>query len=275
MPSSYAYQKTGILLQTAGVTLSFDGKPILQNINLTIKDIIRPGLHQGQVVALLGPSGIGKTQLFRILAGLQKPTSGTVLVTDKLIPVHAGMVGVVAQNYPLFKRRSVLSNLMIASQLRGHTAAESKEKALAALDIYGLTDKINFYPQQLSGGQRQRVAIAQQVLSSEHFLLMDEPFSGLDPVMKDKACDAILTLAQADELNTIIVVTHDISSAVAIADTIWLMGRQVQSDGTNLGSTVIKEYDLIERNLAWHPNIHQMPEFHDVVVEIRGDFGLC
>lgn len=274
MSSTYRYEKREIILQVQNLCLAFEGKPILRDVNLTIKHMVRPDMRQGHVVALLGPSGIGKTQMFRCLAGLQKPTSGAVLVTDKLIPVQVGMVGVVAQSYPLFNRRTVISNLIVAAQQRGLKVQEAKEKAMQALAMYGLTDRANFYPQQLSGGQRQRVAIAQQILSSDHFLLMDEPFSGLDPVMKDKACEAILQLSLLDDLNTVIVVTHDISSAVAIADTIWLMGRTLQADGTSLGSTIIKEYDLIERDLAWHPDIHKMPEFQQTVVEIRNDFGI-
>lgn len=275
MSSPYAYTKDKIILQTQDVSLSFDNVPILHNINVTIRDVIRPNLVTGQVAALLGPSGIGKTQLFRILAGMQKPTSGAVLVTEKFVPVHVGMVGVVAQTYPLFNNRTVLGNLMVAARLRGHTEADAKTKALEALEMYGLTDRATLYPRQLSGGQRQRVAIAQQILSSDHFLLMDEPFSGLDPVMKDKACDAILKLAQLDELNTVIVVTHDIASAITIADTVWLMGRVRQTDGTSLGATVIKEYDLIERGLAWHPEITKTSEFQATMIEIRNDFGLC
>jgi len=275
MASLFVYKKDKVLLHASYVCLSFDGIPILHNINLTIRDIIRPGAIQGQIVALLGPSGIGKTQLFKILAGMRKPTSGTVLVTEQLIPVRAGMVGVVAQTYPLFKNRTVLSNLMIAAQLRGHAKADAKAKALEALALYGLTEKAGMYPRQLSGGQRQRVAIAQQILSSEHFLLMDEPFSGLDPVMKDRACDAILKMSQLDELNTVIVVTHDIASAVTIADTVWLMGRVRQADGTVMGATIIKEYDLIERGLAWHPDITKTPEFQSTMIEIRNDFNLC
>lgn len=275
MSSSFLYQKDKIILQTSNVSLSFNGVPILHDINLTIRDIIRPNMVQGQITALLGPSGIGKTQMFRMLAGIQKPTTGTILVTEKLIPVHSGMVGVVAQTYPLFNNRTVLGNLMLAVSLRGHSKTEAKEKAMEALGIYGLTDKANFYPRQLSGGQRQRIAIAQQILSSDHFLLMDEPFSGLDPVMKDKASDAILKLSLMDELNTVIVVTHDIASAITIADTIWLLGRTRQADGTSLGATVVKEYDLIERGLAWHPDIQKTPEFQASMVEIRNDFASC
>lgn len=274
MSSPFLYKKDKVILQVSDVSLSYNNVPILHNINITVKDIIRPDMKQGQVVALLGRSGIGKTQLFRILSGMQRPTSGTVLVTENLLPVHAGVVGVVAQTYPLFNNRTVLGNLMLAARLRGHSKADARNRALEALELYGLAERANMYPKQLSGGQRQRVAIAQQILSSDHFLLMDEPFSGLDPVMKDTACDAILKLSHLDEMNTVIVVTHDIMAAITIADTVWLLGKVKQSDGTSLGATIIKEYDLIERGLAWHPDITKTPEFQSTMVEIRNDFAL-
>jgi ABC-type nitrate/sulfonate/bicarbonate transport system ATPase subunit len=273
--SPYSYNKEEVILSVRDLSLSFGAETILKDINITVRNITRPGMQQGQVIALLGPSGIGKTQLFRCLAGHQKPTSGSISVTDKLIPVQVGMVGVVAQTYPLFRRRTVLSNLIFAAELHGYRGKEAAEKAMSALAVYGLADKADKYPTQLSGGQRQRVAIAQQVVSSDHFLLMDEPFSGLDPIAKERACEAILGWSRVDELNTTIVVTHDVESAVAISDTVLLMGRQIQSDGKNLGSTIIREYDLIECGLAWHPDIQKMPEFHRKVVEIKEDFRYC
>src|SRR5438067_13542877 len=109
---SATYGKT--LLKIENVSLEYDGRPILKQVSAEIKDIIRADCTQGQVVGFLGPSGIGKTQLFRIIAGLNHPTSGQVLVNSGLTPVKAGMVGVVAQNYPLFENRTIFSNLMLA-----------------------------------------------------------------------------------------------------------------------------------------------------------------
>lgn len=275
MSTQFQYTRQGRLLSVTGLCLSYGNRPILRDVNLSVDDIIRPNMRQGQVVALLGPSGIGKTQLFRCIAGLQRPTLGTISVTKDLIPVQAGMVGVVAQNYPLFEHRTVLKNLVVASMLRGHSEKEATEKAMNLLAVYSLADRKNFYPGQLSGGQRQRVAIIQQVLSSEHFLLMDEPFSGLDPIMKDTACDTILKISLLDELNTIIVVTHDIESAVTIADTVWLMGRTYDEKGVSLGSSIVKQYDLVEMGLAWNENIQAMPMFHQVVTEIKNEFRNC
>ena len=93
------------------------------------------------------------------------------------------------------------------------------------LNEFELADKYNLYPAQLSGGQRQRCAIIQQILCSEHFLLMDEPFSGLDLIMLEKTCELIAKVADMDDLNTIIVVTHDVTAACSVADHLWLMGR--------------------------------------------------
>src|SRR5712691_12784417 len=250
---SYTYGKT--LLKIENVSLEYDGRPILKNVSAEIKDITRPDCTQGQVVGFLGPSGIGKTQLFRIIAGLNQPTSGHVLVNSTLTPVKAGMVGVVAQNYPLFENRTIYSNLLLAAiqMERSHEAAH--QKVMQYLKRLDMLDQSQLYPAQISGGQRQRVAIAQQLLCSEHFLLMDEPFSGLDVVMEAKVCELINEIACLDELNTIIVVTHDVTAAATVADHLWLMGRD--RDGGNFipGARIQETYDLIERDMCWHPEI--------------------
>src|SRR5262249_19773833 len=105
------------LLKVTGVNKTLGSELILRDLDLEVRDILRPGMTQGQVVGLLGPSGIGKTTLFRLLAGLDVPDSGSILVENR--PVQRGMVGVVAQNYPLFEHRTVFGNLRIAGKL-GH-----------------------------------------------------------------------------------------------------------------------------------------------------------
>lgn len=262
------------LLSVSGVDLSLGGKPILKGVNAEVKNIKRPGHNQGQVVALLGPSGVGKTQLFKLLSGLNVPDTGSVLVTDKLIPVKAGMVGVVPQQYTLFRHRTILGNLVVAARERGISDKEAKERAREYLKRFGLSDKEYAYPVQLSGGQRQRVAIIQQLLSSEYFLLMDEPFSGLDPLMKDAVCKLVAEVASSNELNTIIVTTHDIESAIAIADTLWLLGRDRDAAGTSIGARVQKVYDLAAMGLAWDPNIQSKPQFFEVARQVKEEFKL-
>src|SRR6185437_13122949 len=224
------------------------GAPVLSDVSEAIDDLIRDGVTQGQVVCLLGPSGIGKTQLFLCIAGLQTPDSGGVYLNGKRTPVAPGEVGVVAQDYPLLPHRTVLGNLMVAAKRKINDDKEAQTRCLALLADFDLTDKALAYPAALSGGQRQRVAIAQQLLCSSHFLLMDEPFSGLDPRAKAKVCETILKISTSDELNTIIVVTHDIEASIAIADTIWLLGREFGADGNPLpGAAIRHKYDLIAR----------------------------
>jgi ABC-type nitrate/sulfonate/bicarbonate transport system ATPase subunit len=269
--TQYTLGKT--LLRIENVSLEYDGRPILKNVNAEIKDIIRPGVTTGQIVGFLGPSGIGKSQLFRIIAGLNKPTAGRVAINGLDRPVEVGEVGVVAQNYPLFDHRTVEGNLLLAACRIEKDRKTAREKMLSYLEEFDLADVRNRYPAQLSGGQRQRCAIIQQVLCSEHFLLLDEPFSGLDLLILDKTCRLLTKLANRDELNTIIVVTHDIVAAASIADHIWLMGRDTGADGKKIaGSHIVKEYNLIERDLCWHPDILTSPAFSEFVREVREEF---
>ena len=267
----YSIGKT--LLKIDNVSLEIDGKVILKNVSAEIKDIIRPDIVTGQVVGFLGPSGIGKSQLFRIIAGLNLPTSGRVTINELDRPVHPGEVGVVAQNYPLFEHRTVYSNLLLAAYMKEKDKKVAKDKVLEFLNEFDLADRRNSYPAQLSGGQRQRCAIIQQVLCSDHFLLLDEPFSGLDLLMLEKTCALLSRIANMDELNTIIVVTHDIVAAATISDHLWLMGRDLDSEGRKIpGARIIKEYNLIERELCWHPEITTTPKFSEFIREVREEF---
>ena len=267
----YEYKDT--LLKVQGVTVAFGEDVILRDMNLEIKDLVRPGVTQGQVVGLLGPSGMGKTTLFRVLAGLDTPDSGTVLIEKEGIPVQKGMVGVVAQSYPLFAHRTILGNLLVAGNHGGIARDKIKEKALGLLERFDLTRHASKYPSQLSGGQRQRVSIAQQFMCSEHLLLMDEPFSGLDLIAQEKACEFIREMARMDDLTTYILVTHDVRAACSVADTIWLLGRDRDKNGSVIpGARVQAEYNLVDRGIAWQPNATERPEFTELLREIRALF---
>jgi polar amino acid transport system ATP-binding protein/sulfate transport system ATP-binding protein len=269
--TSYSLGKT--LLKIDNVCLEYDGRAVLKNVNGEVRDIIVPGRVQGQVVGFLGPSGCGKTSLFRIIAGLNSPTSGRVTVNGFDRPVQAGEVGVVSQSYPLFEHRTVFGNLMLGAKQKEKDSKVAHDKVMALLSEFGLEDKFSLYPAQLSGGQRQRCAIIQQILCSEHFLLMDEPFSGLDLLMLEKTCELITKVADMDDLNTIIVVTHDVTAACSVADHLWLMGRDSDSNGNKLpGSRIVKEYNLIERDLCWQPGIITTAPFMDFVREVKEEF---
>jgi ABC-type nitrate/sulfonate/bicarbonate transport system ATPase subunit len=238
------------------------GEPILSNIKQKVYNVVRPGVQQGQVVALLGPSGIGKSTLFELLAGLRKPQKGTIKAFDReknaLLDVEAGMVGMVYQSYELYPFLTVRSQLELGAKKGNLKDADAKVNF--HLDHFKLQEHSRKFPNELSGGQRQRLAIAQQLLCSNTILLMDEPFSGLDPLMKSNICELIADITQLDELQTIIIVSHDIEPTLSIADTVWLVGKTPSG-----GAAIVETIDLMERGLTWQKNIQEKPEFQQMV----------
>jgi len=268
-----AYTVGERLLTIDNVCVRYD-RPILEGVSGHIDNIRREDRPQGQVVCLLGPSGIGKSQLFRCIAGLQRPTCGSVRLNGQQREVAPGEVGVVAQNYPLFNHRSVWGNLMLAARRHGRTDDQAREACLGLLEKFGLVDSAKCHPMMLSGGQRQRIAIAQQLLCSSHFLLMDEPFSGLDPLAKTAVCDTLIAVSTSHELNTIIVVTHDIESAIRISDTLWLLGRNRDESGVPVGGASIQQtIDLAGMGLAWDRDIESRAEFRELAAALKARFA--
>ena len=277
------YKLGDVLLRIEDVSLTLGDTRILRGVTGQVMDIIRPGCTQGQVIGLLGPSGSGKTQMSRILAGLQEPTSGSVLVDNghgKLEPVRAGVMGMVAQDYPLFEHRTVHSNLQLAVRMarpgRWWTSlprltADEQISIDRMVTRFGMQDRLDHYPAQLSGGQRQRVAIIQQLLCSNEFLIMDEPFANLDPRMEYETCQLLTEVASLHDRMTIIVIAHNIRALVAVADHLWVLGPDRKATGAEkdqTGSRIQRSYDLIERGLAWHSDCYKLPEFEACVREV-------
>jgi NitT/TauT family transport system ATP-binding protein len=258
------------LLKIENVCKSFrlnDGKvlPVLSDVSLTIVNIP----EKPQIVSILGPSGGGKTTLLRILAGLDKPDSGRVILKDGVMrDVRLGDVGVVFQRYPLFDDRSVLQNLIEPAKNGGLSSQQAREKALKMLDEFDLERQASSYPLQLSGGQRQRVAIAQQLIQERRNIILDEPFSGLDPNNINNVIRLLQSVAGQHTDNTFIIITHDITSALIISDTVCLLGKPNTADEKS-GAHIVKQYDLIEEGLAYHPNIEDLPRFQAIRKEIK------
>jgi len=263
------YSKGETLLQVKDISLTYDNKCILSDINFSIDDIIRPGIQQGQVVSLIGRSGIGKTQLFRILSGLQKPDKGQILVRGgepwSLRPVHAGDMGVIFQNYYQFSWRTVEQSLRLAAHQNKALVGTESDAILEYAAQFDLSDVLKRYPKQLSGGQQQRVSIIQQLLKGSDFLLLDEPFSGLDVCVLDKVVTLLLKVSLSHEFKTLIIVSHDIATTVAISDTVFILGKKAGQEG----STIVHSIDLMERGLAWQEHVQEEKAFAETIREIK------
>ena len=260
------------LLTLDHVSMRFGSELVLRDLNAQVLDVIRPGLCQGQVVGIYGRSGIGKSVLCRLMAGLAAPSAGTVRVGEAQGPVQAGAVGYVQQRYPLFNHYTLADNLLLAAR-RKHAPADAQAHTETYLDRFGLGPHRGKYPAQLSGGQRQRAAIAQQLLCSDHLILLDEPFSGLDVAMIDEVKKIIVEVTAMDELNTVLIVSHDIATTTALADRLWLLSHERDAATGQLlpGATISPrhQYNLAEMGLAWHPGVEAEPEFARFVAEIK------
>lgn len=260
-----SYKLGADILKLENVSLQFGDKLILRDINLNIKDIITEGTTTGQVCTLVGPSGIGKTQLLKIIAGLQDPSTGTIRVGVNLTPVKAGVVGMVAQDYPLFTHRTLYKNMTLV--------CNDKAKIDQYLNEFNLFEHRAKFPAVLSGGQRQRAAIVQQLLCSEHFILLDEPFSGLDPRATKKLCDIIIKVANMDEYNTVIISSHILEPSLAVSDSIWVLGNEYDSEGKKISGAVVRfTEDLAAQGLAWRADIKQDPTFTELCHKIEKIF---
>jgi len=258
------------LLKIENVSKGFvlnDGKTlnVLSEVNLTIDNIP----DKPQILSILGPSGGGKTTLLRILAGLDKPDSGRVFLKDgSMRNVRIGDVGVVFQRYPLFDDRTVLQNLVEPAKNGGMSGEQAKARALKMLDEFDLERQASSYPVQLSGGQRQRVAIAQQLIQERRYIILDEPFSGLDPNNITNVIRLLRNVAHEHTDNTFLIITHDITSALIISDTVCLLGRPNTADKES-GAFIVKEYDLIDEGLAYRDDIEDLPRFQAIRKEIK------
>jgi ABC-type nitrate/sulfonate/bicarbonate transport system ATPase subunit len=257
------YQEKETILHVKDLSIAYNGRIIIENINLEEKNIVLDnGKVQGQTIAFLGRSGRGKSTFFRALTGLEKPTTGVVLIPDYskeisngLQPakkVQEGDVGFVNQKYSLFRHKTVYQALMYALRNSTLSNIEKDEKIMHYLTSWGLEKSKDQYPNELSGGQRQRTAILEQLLNSGFYMVLDEPFSGLDVgnVMSVKA--AFNLVSESHELNTIIFSTHDIELAVELADSIYILGFPMMNNELTNSGTILRNYDLKKMGIAWH-----------------------
>ena len=188
----------------------------LQDFKLDVAD--------GEFVCLVGPSGCGKTTALRIVAGLEKPSSGTVEIARGADPTrpHNAMV---FQEHGLFPWMTAAENAAYSLEMRGVAKAERREKVTPFLEMIGLTRFADRYPHQLSGGMRQRVSLARALVADPEILLMDEPFAALDAHNKLILQEELLRIWEGSA-KTVLFITHAIDEAIALADRIVVMTAQ-------------------------------------------------
>ena len=189
---------------------------------LLVLDDINVDLVQGQIVGLLGRSGSGKSTLLRLIAGLARPTAGTITYLGQPIVAPAPGIAMVFQTFALFPWLTVLKNVQLGLEALGLSEAEIRQRALAAIDLIGLDGYESAYPRELSGGMRQRVGFARALVVHPNILLMDEPFSALDVLTAETLRTDFLDLWSEGQLpiKGVVLVTHNIEEAVLMCDRI-------------------------------------------------------
>jgi len=209
------------IVELRDIKQSYDGGKtmIIENLDFLIQD--KP--EQGEFICILGMSGCGKSTLLRYIAGLQKPTEGTVMVNGKPVS-DDNRVSMVFQQYSSLPWMTVLDNVGLALRFKGVSKKERDIKAMEIIEMVGLAGHEKKYAQYptLSGGQLQRVAIARSLLANSEVLLMDEPFGALDVKTRLQMQDLLQDIWNKFH-PTIIFVTHDVPEAVYLADDIYIM----------------------------------------------------
>ena len=199
-------------------------------------DHVSFSVEKGEILALVGESGSGKTTLLRLIAGLEHPYAGEISLNNqvvvsghKSVPANKRKTGMVFQDYALFPHLTIYEN--IAFGLKGLNKKQTAERISETIELTGLDEDVKKYPHQLSGGQQQRVALARAIAPRPELLLLDEPFSNLDAILRDQVREEVRQIIRRLGI-TAILVTHDTKDALATADKIAVMhkGKLLQID---------------------------------------------
>jgi putative ABC transport system ATP-binding protein len=218
-----------IVVQLDDVRKSYDGTPALDRVSLRIR--------RGEAVAVMGPSGCGKSTLLNMVAGLDRPTSGSVVVHGEdlsrldekgLALFRRKRIGMIFQFFNLLDDLSALDNVALAAQLTGTAPAQARRRALELLGELGIAGRKDAYPGVLSGGERQRVAVARALMNRPAVLLADEPTGALDSRSGEQVMDLLIDLNQVGQ--TLVMVTHEQNLAIRCASRVVTL-----SDGELVG----------------------------------------
>jgi NitT/TauT family transport system ATP-binding protein len=234
-----------------------EGAPIyaLSNVSLEIT--------RGEFVTVVGPSGCGKTTLLKILAGILKKSSGTILVNGNPINAPSRQLGVVFQEPLLLPWRNILQNIMVPVEIQGRDRAKFGSSAQQLLSLVGLEGFEQKYPRELSGGMQQRVGIARALIHDPDLLLMDEPFGALDAMTREQMNLELMDI-WSEKKKTVLLITHSIAEAVFLADRIVVMSPRPGR---------IAEIIVVDLPRPRHLEIINTDAFGAYVKRVRAHFG--
>jgi len=210
-------------LEILELSKTFSGRVPEESVHVLEK--IQYRVENGRFISIIGPSGCGKTTLLRIIAGLEKTSTGKVLLDGKELVQGSEAVGMVFQEYALFPWRTTLQNIEMGLEIRGVDKEERRSTAMDYIKNFDLSGFENRYPRELSGGMKQRVAIARTLVMNPRVVLMDEPFGSLDSQTRNAMQEFLLRIWQK-RADTIIFVTHNVDEAVFLSDEIVVFSKR-------------------------------------------------
>ncbi len=235
------------MICTENLSKSYGDRQAVINVNIA--------LERDSILVVLGPSGGGKTTLLRLIAGFERPDRGSIEINGKLVSSTRSVVapnqrhlGMIFQDLALWPHMTLFNNVAFGLRGQGFNKAVIAEKVETVLDQVSLHEHKRYFPHQLSGGERQRLAIARALVTTPAYLLMDEPFSSLDPILKNEMMELLIRIKEQFQIG-IIYVTHNLDEALNLADRITIM-RQ----GELLGKIGRDHFDTINQDelLEWY-----------------------
>lgn len=217
-------------LEVKGITFSYDGSVnVLENVNIS--------LREGELVSLLGVSGGGKTTLFNVIAGLNRPQSGQIILNGQDVTGQTGRFSYMLQKDMLLPFRTIEDNVALPLIIKGVKKREARKTVGEHFARFGIDGTQKKYPAELSGGMRQRAALLRTYMFSSEVALLDEPFSALDTITKGEMHRWYLDVMEKIKLSTLFI-THDVDEAILLSDRIYLLGS---NPGTVIDEIVISE----------------------------------